>query len=710
MKTFDEPRVPRLIIIDDDEVLRTIAATTLRDAGFDVVEAEDGIEGLGLMEHSPFDLLLLDVMMPALDGYEVCRRLRQTGHGANVPVLMLTGLNDSASVDLAYAAGATDFISKPINWTLLSHRVRYALRAGGAVNAERRSRERLERAQCIANMGSWGLSADGHRFVCSPELAQVLAAPDHAVRAARPQDFLDLINETDREAVSCMRDAARLQGQPYQRTFEIRRFDGVTRTVYEQAVTAIDSNGHHLGVEGITQDITDRVEAEKRAFHLAHYDALTGLPNRQFFNELVSPALERFARLRAGCAMLYIDIDRFKSINDAVGYAQGDAVLCLISARVKAFAHGLESLAEPHVMCESVVSRVGPNAFALFLTGVGDQEQASRTAEQLLAEVAAPMRIDDRELVLSASIGVALFPRDGSDAGALIQCAEQASHTAKAAGRGRYRFFDETINKDAGDRLTRENELRRAITENQLCLYYQPKVDADRGTVIGAEALVRWQHPQKGMVPPGEFIPLAEESGLILPLTDWLLERACSDLRHRMDMGLRTVPVSVNLSSPSFATPGLRSQLEELMARHALSPAYLVLEVTESLLMSDVELAVDRLRELRDMGFKVSLDDFGTGYSSLGYLKRFPIDELKIDRSFVTDAWRGGRDGAIAMSVIALGRAFNLRVVAEGVETPAQAEFLLAHGCAYQQGFLFGKPMPHVDFNALLANPIEKDQ
>lgn len=696
MKSFDEPHSPKLLIIDDDDVHRTVAVTALTQAGFDVVAVDNGPDGLAFIERTPVDLLLLDVMMPNLDGYEVCRRVRRTVRGANMPIVMLTGLNDSASIDLAYSAGATDFMPKPLNLTLLSHRVRYALRAGNAINADRRIRERLERAQHIANMGSWGLSADGRRFVCSPELALVLMAPGAVVQDGVHEDFLALVDDGDRESIASLREAARLQGTPYQHTFEIRRFDGVSRTVYEQAVPAVGSNGQALGIEGITQDITDRVEAEKRAFHLAHFDSLTGLPNREFFEQLVSPALDSADPKQGISAMLYVDIDRFKNVNDAVGYIQGDTVLRLISARIKALAHVLCTIGEAHH--EAVVSRVGANAFAIQLAT--DERCAAQAAVQVLDAMAEAIVVDRQELVLSASIGIALFPRDGPTAGALMRRAEQACFAAKSAGRGRYRFFDENTNNHAAERLTRENDLRHAISEHQLCLYYQPKFDAAKRVIIGAEALVRWKHPERGMVPPNEFIPLAEESGLILPLTDWVLEQACADLRMRIDLGLQAIPISVNLSSPSFSNAGLRVQLERLMFNYGLNPSSLVLEVTESLLMSDVELAMDRLTELRGIGFKVSLDDFGTGYSSLGYLKRFPIDELKIDRSFVTDAWRGGRDGAIAVSVIALGRAFNLQVVAEGVETPAQAEFLLAHGCMYQQGFLFGRPMPNDKFNA----------
>ena len=696
----------RVLIIDDDPLVREMAAHTLRHAGFDVEEAEEGGQGLALIENAAFDLLLLDVMMPGLDGYEVCRRVRLSRHGRRMPILMLTGLNDSESIELAYEAGATDFIGKPINWTLLSHRVRYSLRAGAAIETMIRGRERLERAHHIANMGSWELSADGQRFTCSPELARVLAAPARKVGAAKAEDFIALIGEGDREAILALRRAACTAGKSYQRSFRIRRFDGAVRTVFEQAAAVLDHTGRPVAVEGITQDITDRVEAEEQIKRLAHYDALTGLPNRQFFGELVGPALDRSSRLGTGCAMLYVDMDRFKSVNDAIGYAQGDTVLRLMSTRLKGCIRTSDIATEIRVPNESMVSRVGGNAFTLLLVDIADEQQAAMVAERMLTAIAAPLTMNDQELVLTASIGIALFPRDARDAEGLTRCAEQAAYAAKSAGRARHRFFDEAMNAKASDRLARENDLRRAITEGQLRLFYQPKFDASTGAITGAEALVRWQHPERGMVSPGEFIPLAEETGLILPLTDWVLETACTDLRRRTDAGLCEVPVSVNLSSPSFADDGLRGQLEALLARHRLSPASLILEVTESLLMSDVDRAVLRLSTLREMGFKVSLDDFGTGYSSLGYLKRFPIDELKIDRSFVTDAWRGGRDGAIAVSVIALGRAFGLHVVAEGVETAGQSNFLLAHGCNQQQGFLFAKPMPGADFDALLARDL----
>ena len=698
-----EPNMGRVLLVDDDPLLRSMAARTLRHAGFEVSEAEDGSSALSLFAASSFDLLLLDVMMPDMDGYEVCMRVRATPQGARVPILMLTGLNDSASISLAYEAGATDFIAKPINWTLLTHRVRYSLRAGAAVELAIRSRNRLERAQQLASMGSWEIAADGSAFECSPELAQVFAAPAEAVAEATAESFLSRVLASDRARVQSARQVAQQHGTPYQLTFGIQRFDGGIRTVFEQAVPVFDAAGRLLRVEGITQDVTERTAAEARINRLANYDALTGLPNRQFFVELTGPALERSARLGTSCALLHVDLDRFKRVNDAVGHAGGDAALRVIAERLQTSVRTSDIMSAGSPSCDSVIARVGANGFTLLLVDAGSHQQIALVAERLLRAVAQPLTMGNTDWVLTASIGIATFPRDATDAHGLQRCAEQALYVAKSAGRAQHRFFDETMNALASARLARESELRHAIAGGQLRLHYQPKIDAASGLITGAEALVRWQHPLNGLVPPLAFIALAEESGMILPLTDWVLETAAADLRRRADKGLPALPVSVNLASPSFDQQGLPAQLDALLERHRLAATSFVLEVTESLLMADVERAIVQLNELRARGFHVSLDDFGTGYSSLSYLKRFPIDELKIDRSFVTDVHRGGRDSAIATSVIALGREFGLRVVAEGVETAAQSAFLLAHGCPHQQGYLFYRPMSGPDFDALLA-------
>jgi diguanylate cyclase (GGDEF)-like protein/PAS domain S-box-containing protein len=695
----------RLLIVDDDALMRSMASRTLSHAGFAVTEAEGGAQALVLFEQTRFDLVLLDVMMPEVDGYQVCRHVRGLPHGERIPIIMLTGLNDTQSIELAYQAGATDFIGKPINWTLLTHRIRYALRASMAAESAIRSRDRLERAQRIANMGSWEIAGDNQGFVCSPELARLFGAPVEVMGCASPQAFLDRVSDTDRAAVQAVREAAEKKGVPYQLTFKVTRFDGSVRTVHEQAGPLRDRAGRQIAVEGITQDITDQVETEQRISRLAHYDALTGLPNREFFDKLTAKSLERSRSVGSTCALVYLDIDRFKSVNDAMGQQKADRVLVTLAERLSTSVRALEPHISGRMVSGWVLARVGPNTFALLLVAIGDERQAGAVTDQLLQSVTVPLDAEGGELVLTASAGIALFPRDSGDSLALARCAEQALHAAKSQGRAQRRFFNEAMNEYASIRLAQESELRRAIADGQLRVHYQAKVDARSGKVIGAEALVRWQHPTQGLVPPGQFIALAEESGQILALTECVLETVCSDLAHWKDAGHAVVPVSVNLASPSFSSDALPAQLTYLVQRHGLTPGALVLEVTESILMAEIDRVVVRLEDLRALGFSVSLDDFGTGYSSLSYLKRFPIDELKIDRTFVTDAWRGGRDGAIAASIIALGREFGLRVVAEGVETREQSEYLIKMGCIYQQGYLFARPIAADDFARLLGNP-----
>jgi diguanylate cyclase (GGDEF)-like protein len=686
------------LIVDDDALLRSMAAGTLVHAGFDVSQAASGEEALACVAARRFDLMLLDVVMPGLDGYEICRRIRAMPASARIPILMLTGLNDTASIELAYREGATDFITKPINWTLLSHKVRYALRASAAADAMRHGRESLARAQSLAAMGNWTVLADG-RMEASAQLLRLLGMPAVDDDVGYADTFLEIVHADDRDSVRRARAQLQKYGTPYQLTFRIRGTDGGLRTLFEQAAPLQAGPGDPTRIEGITQDITERVRAEERIQKLAHYDAATGLPNRKFFAELSSPAFEGAARRGAGCAVMQLNIDRFKDVNDALGRGAGDAVLHIIAERLRNLTRNsdLASIAEDPPEHDMLASG-GADAFTLLITDLAGQEQATLVAQRLSKAIAQPIVIESQSLVLTASIGIAFFPSDAPDLPGLLRCAERALNAAKRAGRDQHRFFDEQMNARAANRLKIETDLRIAIGREELQLYFQPKVDVNSGAVVGAEALLRWQHGERGMIPPNEFIDVAEDSGLILPLTDWVLETACRSLREWRDAGFAEIPLSVNLAAPSLAGMALVGKLDALMQRFDLPPASLILEITETILMQDVTSGVAVLQTLRERGYGVSLDDFGTGYSSLSYLKRFPLDELKIDRAFVTDAARGGRDSALAAAIIALGREFDLSVVAEGVETCEQSAFLLRRGCNVQQGFLFSKAVPGAEF------------
>ncbi|MCX2864577.1 EAL domain-containing protein [Paucibacter sp. PLA-PC-4] len=445
------------------------------------------------------------------------------------------------------------------------------------------------------------------------------------------------------------------------------------------------------------------VEAEHRALRLAHYDEVTGLPNRRLFAELAGPALERSMRSGVGCAVLHVKIDRFGGVNDVYGRGEGDTVLASVAQRLRACIRGSDVASVNPVAHEpAVVARLGDNAFSVLLTDLDGQERASVVAQRLLAAVAQPIVIHAQPLSLSASIGIAMFPGDAQDMVGLTHCAEQTARVAADAGGAQHKFFDEALNARARERAVLETELRHAIQVGQLCLHYQPKVDARSGQLVGAEALVRWQHPQRGLVPPGAFIELAEERGLIAPLTDWVLHAACMSLRRWSDHGLSILPLSVNLPASSLADATLPDQLEGLVLHYGLQSSWLTLELTETMVMREVATAVGVLDRLRTLGFGLSLDDFGTGYSSLSQLKRLPMSELKIDRAFIAEVARGGRDAALATAIITLGKELGLQVVAEGVETLEQSEFLIGRGCMLQQGFLFSRPVPQLMFEQML--------
>ena len=708
------PSHARLLLVDDDALLRGMAAKTLQHAGFEVATAADGEDALAQFTREAFDLVLLDLVMPGMDGFEVCRRIRASANGSQVPVLILTGLNDTESIEFAYGHGATDFITKPINWTLLSHRVRYALRIGMAAEVIRRSRESLARAQSLANIGNWAVFQDG-RLECSAEQFRIYGERGDLDIQAFARSAAQRVVEADRERVQQARERMARDGTPYQLQFGVRRTDGDVRTFFEQAEPVFDAHGRRTGFEGITQDITERVQAAQRIRQLADYDELTGLPNRRFFTQLADPALERARRNGNGCAVLHADIDRFTGINDAWGRHHGDAVLNEIAQRLRSWMRGSDLAGATTAPAErGVLARLGDNAFTLLISDLGGQEQAAAVAQRLLAAIAQPIDLDSpsapRSLVLSASIGIALFPGDAPDVPGLIRCAEQAAHAAKGAGRARHHFFDEAINAQARERQMLEAELRHAIDAGDLRLHFQPKVDARSGAIVGAEALVRWQHAERGLIPPGHFIGLAEETGLIGALTDWVLDEACRSLRAWHDSGMPRIALSVNLPASSLTHAGLLDQLDLLMRRHGLHPSSLMLEMTETMLMRDVDAAVAVVQRLRACGYGLSLDDFGTGYSSLSYLKRLPVNELKIDRSFVFDAASGGRDGALTAAVIALGSELGLSVIAEGVETKEQSAFLLSRGCVLQQGYLFSRPLPQARFEQLLRNGTVRPQ
>lgn len=441
--------------------------------------------------------------------------------------------------------------------------------------------------------------------------------------------------------------------------------------------------GRNAGRVWSFRDITARRQAESHLRFAVNYDRLTGLPNRSQFYQQLNAAVARALRHNGRLAVLFIDLDRFKNINDTLGHDLGDDLLKEVAARLRALVRGSDG-----------VARLGGDEFVVLLESLEHAEDAALVAQKILAALAQPFNLGGRELSLSASIGVSAFPDDGLDSSSLLKNADIALYRAKAQGKNIFQLYSAQMNSHTVERLSLETDLRRALDRQELALHYQPKIELRSGRVLGVEALVRWQHPERGLISPATFIPLAEETGLIGPISEWVLARACAQCRAWLDQGLPPLRMAVNLSAVQLARGDLLRQVAEALEQSGLDPGALELEITESTVMENAARAREVLHQLKARGIGLAIDDFGTGYSSLGYLKRLPIDSVKIDRSFVSGLPADADDAAITQAVIAMAHSLGLRVVAEGVETEAQLAFLRHQGCDEAQGYLLGHPLP----------------
>ena len=459
-----------------------------------------------------------------------------------------------------------------------------------------------------------------------------------------------------------------------------------------------DVNGKLRGYRGTGTDITARKRSEQAIHHVAQHDVLTGLPNRSLLQDRLGQAVAYSTRTRHPVWVLLIDLDRFKFVNDSMGHKAGDVLLMTVAARLRAALRETDT-----------VARLSGDEFVVLLTEHEDEQLSVDVVQRLMDTVAQPVILGIKEFFVTCSIGVSVYPLDGAPADSLIETADIAMYRAKKLGRNNYQFYTPAMNEEAMERVRIESALRSALERNEFVLHYQPQVDLQSGRIVGMEALIRWQHPEMGMVAPSRFIGVAEETGLIVPIGAWVLRTACHQTKAWQDAGLGPLRVAVNLSARQFSADNLVDDLRQVLAETGLSPACLEIELTESLFMSDVSLAVDLLHTMKALGVKLSIDDFGTGYSSLSYLSRFPIDVLKIDRSFVAAIARDSNDAAIVASIINLAHNLKLSVIAEGVETADQLDYLQRHGCDQMQGYYFSRPLPGADFFKLVSEKKQAD-
>lgn len=681
---------PVILVVDDDRVTRMTIGKVLNKAGYEIVEAQNGLEALAAVEQYRPEIVLMDVMMPQMDGYAACGVLRKTADHQSLPVLMLTGLNDVESIDKAFESGATDFITKPINWTLLTQRVRYTLRTKAMGVALQRNQDRLSQAQRIARLGYWEIDLKSGLVHCSDELFWVLGMePDSQVNTL--DAFMRLVPEEDSASVKLALEEAIQGHQPYELEHRIARPDGLEIAVHQQGRVVLDGEGRAQTLLGTIQDITERKAAEELIEYQAFYDSLTDLPNRRLFSDHVSHAITLAHQQQHQLAVLFMGLDRFKVVNDTLGHAAGDTLLREVAARLKVLGHDGVSIA-----------RFGADVFALLLEGLGQSSEVDAYVAMLMEQMAEPITILQQEFFITASIGIALYPHDGHDAESLLKAADTAMFRAKEAGGHHFQYFKAEMNALAQRRLQTESELRKALEREEFQLFYQPQVDATTRRIVSMEALIRWFHPERGMVSPLDFIPVAEESGLITPIGEWVLRTACRQTQQWNEQFGLTLRVGVNLSGRQFSQPDLIEMVAQALSESGLPADCLDLELTESIAMDNIDNCIATLQQFQEMGIYSSMDDFGTGYSSLSYLQQMPLHTLKIDRAFVKDIQGNGQNGEIARAIIAMSHSLGMNVIAEGVETEEQLEFLRAQQCDLIQGFYISKPLDRDAFDALL--------
>jgi predicted signal transduction protein with EAL and GGDEF domain/CheY-like chemotaxis protein len=716
--TQDDDAAPQrqvVLLVDDDEVTLMLTAIALRERGFEVTEAPSGERALELLADWTPDVIVLDALMPGLDGFDTCRAIRGPSGLGNVPVLMLTGLDDEASIARAYQAGATDFFVKSTQWGLLAGRLRYLLRAARTRQELERSKAKLARAQDLARMGSfeWHLSAAGERGVLAvaPEGLRVFGyGPGDRVSLRR---LIRMVPQPERHGMLRVIRNVLQHVTVLAIDVPVVLDDGRQRIVHVEAEPEFGDLGTPLGYTGIVQDVTDRRIAEDRIRHLANFDALTGLPNRRQLIWRTERALDHARRLGHQAALLLIDLDRFKVINDTLGHAAGDDLLVEVARRLRscvrhndqAMDGGFDSIGTRGHRTLEAVGRLGGDEFVALLPEVTDEYDAERVSLRVLDALRESIFVAGQECFITASVGVAMYPRDGQTVADLLRNSDVAMYSVKTAGRNASAIFSPQLAGRGREKIELEGALHRAIERNELVLHYQPKIDVRSARMVGVEALMRWQRGSM-LVAPGDFIPLAEETGLIVPLSEWALREAARQAKvWSLNFGY-TDSIAVNLPNRLFERSDLVETIHGAASTYGVPHRSIQLEITETGLMRDLQKVIPSLHRLNEIGVEISIDDFGTGYSSLAYLTTLPISELKIDRSFVRDLGITPQSSAVVTAIIALARSLGLRVVAEGVEDLRQMEVLHRSGCTLMQGFLFSRALPPEELERWLEQTV----
>ena len=817
MSMQDDVKKPIVLVADDDPLIRTRAEESLKESGYTVKVVENGELAVAEFRNLNPDLVLLDARMPGMNGFTACSEIRKSPEGEYKPILILIDMDDADSIKCAYDAGATDFQAQPVDWTVLSQRIRYLLRLKNGIDAMLRSEEKnkalltaipdliltldrkgrfidykpsnefdtitlpenflykpidevlpgevaekylihLGRAldtketqvfeypiDCNGNIREFETRAvprgDEHVLTIVRDITE---QKESARALKRERDFVATILDTTSALVVVRDRLGRIVR--FNRAFENstgyspseaekkllwdfllkaedvvqekRGFQelliGKRSNIFEAPLLTKSgeqrliawSNSTLHGRDNIIDyiistgiDITERQQAEEKIQFLAYYDGLTNLPNRILFKEHLNQALAYSQRHKRLMAVLFVDLDRFKQINDTFGHSLGDLLLKGVADRLRFCLRRSDCVSRFELGdTEASVGRFGGDEFTILIPDVPNIRAVAIIAKRILESISEQFELDHQEIFVTSSIGISIYPNDGTNAESLLKHADVAMYAAKDKGRSGYYFYNASMNQKTFDKLTMENHLRKAIKRDEFTIYYQPKVEIKTQKLVGAEALLRWNHPKKGLITPSKFIPIAEETGLIKPMGLWGFHAVCKQSMQWQKRGLPAIPIAVNLSAVQFQQRDLTDKIIRILLETGMDPKLLEIEITESTIMQNEEDAGRILLRLKNLGISISIDDFGTGYSSLSYLKRFTLDALKIDRSFIKDLSTDPDDRAITTAIIAMARTLGLKVIAEGVEEKADLKFLMELGCDQAQGFYFSPPIPAEEF------------
>ncbi len=739
----------KILIIDDDPAICGVIADYLSNKGFVVFKAEDGTVGLNLFARENPDLVLLDLRLPGMDGLEILSCINKDS--PDTPVIIVSGQGTIKDAIAALKTGAWDYITKPIfDMNILNVTVNHVLERAKLIHEKNKYHKNLEEElrQGTSDLEQRSLELEKAYRNLNREIEERRRA-EKVIQQERT--FIQTIIEGVRDParivsldfeVQMMNQAAlailpsRQANQEHLTCYQAyRQIDtpctgqdhrcvlkeviktGKTVAIHHKEILGEDkervfeieasplwnADGTLHGILEVIRNITEDLSAEtqlrehrERLHHLVYHDTLTNLPNRVLLQDRLSRMMIKAKRNNTFVAILFLDLDRFKKINETLGHDIGDKLLLEVAGRL-----------ENCVRKSDTVARLGGDEFAVLLDDLRDIKFVAVIARKILHALSKPILIQKYELYATSSIGISLYPNDSEDEDVLLSSADTALYRAKDAGKNNYQFYTADMNTRAFEFLLLESGLRKALDNDELVVYYQPVINLEDKKLIGMEALLRWKHPEKGMVSPADFIPLAEETGLIESIGEWVLRAACAQNKKWQDAGYPPVTMSVNMSARQFNKKNVVEIIGEILEETGLKPEHFCIEITESIIMKDAESTITKLNQLHKMGISLSIDDFGTGYSSLNYLKLFPIDNLKIDRSFVFNITSDSTDAAIAASVILLAHSMNLKVTAEGVETNEQLEVLRRQGCDHVQGFLFSRPIAAEKFTPFFASRLK---